>query len=399
MTAVDEAIKEFVKDRVGGVIVNYGSGEICYQDSRIELSEKGRESWERRRPLLDERRTWEFTDADIGKYYRVETASITVEDTIYQCHLFTDVSDYATLFQDISDYSRRISDMSDFQKSILSKLSQEYDSFLPELTEFCGATDAILYMEQDGAGYIRKSTFGTRLNRMNVDQTDTLENIFSVERFDFSDGYYCFLCEKTEDQKYSLFLRRGPFFNEEYFRDASVYNVIRLYIENGILREKILYESEHDALTGLYNKGKFLSMKDMNFHHPDSIAIFNFDVNNLKQVNDSLGHEAGDCMIRNAALTIHSIEQDNVLAFRMGGDEFLAIALNITEEETEEIYSRWQKSLDKINSEKEDAPITIASGVEYAQLPFSLDSLMEKADEKMYQNKIEMKKKLGLPDR
>ncbi len=128
MNTIDEAIKEFVKDRVGGMIVNDENGNICYRDSRIVLSEESLKNFNRKRPSPEDRKTWEYTDRDSGKYYRVESASVNKEGNVYQCHLFTDISDYATLFQDISAYSRHISDMSDFQKSILSKLSQDYDA-------------------------------------------------------------------------------------------------------------------------------------------------------------------------------------------------------------------------------------------------------------------------------
>ena len=399
MTTIDEAIKEFVKDRVGGVIVNGKDGEIFYQDARIVLSAKGAEAWNRKRPTMDERKTWEFTDVDAGKYYRVETATIHTQKDSYQCHLFTDVSDYATLFQDISDYSKRISDMNDFQKNILSKLSQDYDSFLPELTDFCKATDSILYMEQKGAGYVRKSSYGTRLNRCYVKSTKEVEELLHTKRFGLSDGYYCFLSEQTQDQRYALFLRRGPLFNEEYFRDASVYNVIRLYIENGILREKIVYESEHDGLTGLYNKGKYLSMKENRFEHLDSIAVFYFDVNNLKVVNDTLGHEAGDHLITRASQSIQSITDENICAFRMGGDEFLVIAPDISMRQAEELKQTWKEALDEINQSEKGAPITIACGLEYSAKPYNFDDIIAKADDKMYKNKKEIKKKLGLSER
>lgn len=398
MTAIDESIKEFVKDRVGGVIVNGTDGDIFYQDSRIVLSTKGVDTWNRKRPMMNERKTWEFTDVDAGKYYRVETATISKSGTDYQCHLFTDVSDYATLFQDISDYSKRISDMNDFQKNILSKLSQDYDSFLPELTEFCHATDSILYMEQSGTGYIRKSSYGTRLNRCRISSSKEMDGIFHTERFGLSDGYYCFLSEQTEDQRYALFLRRGAEFNEEYFRDASVYNVIRLYIENGILREKILFESEHDGLTGLYNKGKYISMQDGAFKQAESIAVFYFDVNNLKTVNDTLGHEAGDRLIKRAAESIKCIADEEIYAFRMGGDEFVVVAPNISEEATRSMEQTWNNALTEINSTKED-PITIACGIEYAAKPYVFDEVVSSADEKMYKNKKEMKERLGLPER
>ena len=391
MTVIDEVIKDFVKDRVGGVIVNDAQGSVCYQDARIRLSFKGMESWQRKRPELDERKTWEFTDAETGQYYRVETAMIEKDGGCYQCHLFTDVSDYASLFQDISDYSKKISDMSDFQKSILGKLSQDYDSFLPELTEFCRATDSILYMWQEGADSIRKSSYGRRLHRVRIPVSAETEKLFSAERFGLSDGYYCFLSEQTEDERYALFLRRGRDFDEEYFRDASVYNVIRLYIENGILREKIVYESEHDGLTGLYNKTKYLSMKEEDFGHPGSVAILYFDVNNLKQVNDTKGHEAGDRLIVRASRSIRSIEDEQIYAFRMGGDEFMVVAVNVSEKDVERLQETWAKALESVNREDSSEPVTVACGVSYADSAYDLDQVIAEADNRMYENKREMK--------
>ncbi len=399
MNTIDDVIREFVKDRVGGVIVNDTKGTICYQDSRIVLSEKGIETWNRKRPMIDERKTWEFTDLGSEKYYRIETATIYAKEEAYQCHLFTDISDYATLFQDISDYSKRISDMSDFQKSILSKLSQDYDSFLPELTDFCGATDSILYMKECESHYVRRSSYSERLLRNNVRYSGELEQVFLTERFDFTDGYYCFLSEQIQNESYTLLLRRGPEFNEEYFRDASVYNVIRLFIENGVLRDKIRYESEHDRLTGLYNKGKFLSFKEKDFNHPTTLGIFYFDINNLKQVNDNLGHEAGDALIVAASESIVSITSDEVYGFRTGGDEFVVVAPNTSPEKMDALYKSWEHALEEVNRTYTGDTITIAVGQIFSEAPLDIDVILSAADEQMYQNKKAMKKKLGLPER
>ena len=388
---IDKAIQEFVKDRVGGVIVNDDNGNILYKDKRIILSDKAKESWVRKRPAMDDRKCWEFTDLEDGKYYRVETASVNIDGTEYQCHLFTDVSDYATLFQDISDYSKRIADMSDFQKSILAKISMDYDSCLPELTGFCEATDSVLLVEDLGSHIVKKSTYSRRLHRTEVPLNQEMEELFNLQRFGFSDGYYCLLSEKTDIERYVLLLRRGQNFNEEYFRDASVYNVIRLYIENGILREKIIYENEHDKLTDLYNKGKYMSLRESDFGSPKCLAIFNFDVNNLKKVNDTKGHEAGDQLIISAADSIHGITDDKIMGFRMGGDEFLVIAPDITREEADKKYEEWLDIVDRINSEQTDEDIVIACGRAYGEGKYDLDLLLQSADEDMYLNKKKLK--------
>ena len=395
---IDQAIKTFVQRRVGGVIVTNESGEVVYTDPRIILSEHAFKTFKKRRPSMDDERCWELSDMESSKYYRVETATVVEGGERLQCHLFTDVSDYASLFQDISDYSKQISDISDFQKRILGKLNHGYDACLPDLCELCEATEATLYMELDDGENGRISTFHHRLQSRKVRLSDEFGKMIASKRFDLFDGSYCFLSEKTGTQRYALFLRRGMNFNEEYFREASVYNVIRLFIENGLLREKIIYESEHDKLTDLYNKDKYIINRDNEFGKPERIAIFNFDVNNLKLVNDTKGHEAGDRLIVKTAESLKSILKDDMMAYRIGGDEFVVIGSDITPEEADDIRSYWEGVLDEINKAETDS-ITVACGLVCGEGEYDIDALLSEADKRMYENKKEIKEKLGLPNR
>ncbi len=67
----------------------------------------------------------------------------------------------------------------------------------------------------------------------------------------------------------------------ELFRDISDYS------------RTLRHEKEHDRLTGLFNKGKFMALKESLFRKQETLAVFNLDVNDLKYVNDNFGHEAG----------------------------------------------------------------------------------------------------------
>ena len=395
---IDHAIRSFVQHRVGGVIVVDESDEIIYSDPRIILSEPATKVFRKRKPQMDEERCWELSDPESEKYYRVESASVEEEGKRLQCHLFTDVSDYASLFKDISDYSKRISDISDFQKTILAKLSHGYDACLPDLCELCEATEARLYMQIEDSDDVRVSVFHNHLESYISDNPDDIKMMTNAKRFDLFEGSYCFLSEKTGNQHYALFLRRGMNFNEEYFREASVYNVIRLFIENGILREKIIYESEHDKLTDLYNKDKYLVNRDMEFGKPECIAIFNFDVNNLKLTNDTRGHEAGDRLIVKAAESLKQIINDSMSGYRIGGDEFVVIGIGVTSEQAEAIRERWERALEDINRSG-DEDVTLACGIACGEGKYDIDELLEEADHRMYENKKEMKRRLGLPDR
>lgn len=159
-------------------------------------------------------------------------------------------------------------------------------------------------------------------------------------------------------------------------------------------RNAIIYESEHDQLTGLYNKGKYLSMLKETFPNLDSIGIFNMDVNNLKKLNDTFGHEAGDKLLIKAADSIRAVTNQKIYGFRMGGDEYLMIAMNVTEAEVNNIKANWEAELKRLNSVNDGIECVIAVGVVYAEKPYDYAEIFKRADELMYEDK-KMKKKPG----
>ena len=150
-------------------------------------------------------------------------------------------------------------------------------------------------------------------------------------------------------------------------------------------------EKEYDSLTGLYNRSKFTEMKRSLFRNQDAIAVLNLDVNNLKQVNDSLGHEAGDRLIRKAAESLKRIEARNVIPFRIGGDEFVVAALHVNREEAEQIRQAWGKALEELNREEDGIPCTVACGFAFGEKGYDLETVLAEADRAMYENKRKMK--------
>ena len=161
----------------------------------------------------------------------------------------------------------------------------------------------------------------------------------------------------------------------ELFRDMSDYS-------KSLQREK-----ERDGLTGLYNKGKFMTMKASLFRSQDSLAVFNMDVNNLKYMNDTFGHEAGDTLIRKAAESLKRIEARNVLTFRMGGDEFVAVALHLSREEALRLRETWEEGLTELNRADDGIECVIACGFAYGEKGYDLEQLLAEADRRMYEDK------------
>jgi len=151
------------------------------------------------------------------------------------------------------------------------------------------------------------------------------------------------------------------------------------------VRNRMAYDYQVSVLEDAWKNGEDLS-----------IAIAVFDVNNLKYVNDNLGHEKGDILLQNACKMIcHTFNHSPV--FRIGGDEFVAIIKDANDEEIEEILSRFVQNMEETwSNEEPELRVSIAYGV--ARYDDTLDqkqaeALFKRADEIMYANKKVMKEK------
>lgn len=157
-------------------------------------------------------------------------------------------------------------------------------------------------------------------------------------------------------------------------------------------KEQIVFVSEHDQLTGLFNKGKYLSLYKNDLKNLESIAIYNMDVNNLKKLNDNFGHEAGDKLLIKAADSIKAVSDNRFYGFRMGGDEYLMLGFNVTKEEAEERLAMWEKELAKLNTLDDGIECIVAVGLVYGEKPYDYDAMFKQADELMYEDKKKKKK-------
>ncbi len=170
---------------------------------------------------------------------------------------------------------------------------------------------------------------------------------------------------------------------------------MELFRDMGSYSKSLKHEKEHDGLTGLYNKGKFLALKQSLFRNQKSLAVFNMDVNNLKYLNDNFGHEAGDALIRKAAESLRRIEARNIMAFRVGGDEFIVAALHLSRTEAEQLRADWEAGLAELNRQDDGILCVVACGMAYGAEGYDLEALMAEADREMYEDKKAKKKAAG----
>lgn len=164
--------------------------------------------------------------------------------------------------------------------------------------------------------------------------------------------------------------------------------VSRISVKTKIYREM----AYTDVLTGLGNR--MLYEKRLKYFQsllqPDSaVSIVMLDINNLKTVNDTEGHTAGDLLIRDAAECIRDAFGDLAECFRLGGDEFLVLLWG---QELSVPY--YQKRLNQLISHcnmNRDTALSVASGYAVKKASDSsidsLQALVQKADADMYREK------------
>lgn len=166
-------------------------------------------------------------------------------------------------------------------------------------------------------------------------------------------------------------------------------------------RQRIKYFSEYDVMTGVYNRRagfEKLNQLYKNMSKKDCvISICFLDINGLKEVNDALGHEAGDELILSVANGIKKSIRNNDFITRLGGDEFLIIFEGLNEKDAEEIWERIIHEYAIVN-EKENRKylISVSHGIETFRCDSNeyIDSIVNHADEKMYDEKRRIKKDL-----
>ena len=149
-----------------------------------------------------------------------------------------------------------------------------------------------------------------------------------------------------------------------------------------------------DLATGLPNKNKCEEMLSPHLAISKPTACFMLDLNDLKKVNDTLGHEMGDIMILNFAKLLRKVVPLQYFVGRFGGDEFIVIAEDISgKEEAEELVQNIRDMIMKFNGLRGEFQISYACGYAYSgDYPnAAILDLLNEADLKMYEDKIRIK--------
>ncbi|SER57060.1 PAS domain S-box-containing protein/diguanylate cyclase (GGDEF) domain-containing protein [Gracilibacillus ureilyticus] len=160
--------------------------------------------------------------------------------------------------------------------------------------------------------------------------------------------------------------------------------------ESKQFEEKLNYMAYHDYLTQLPNQYYFHSKLNETIkiakQNNTQFSIFFIDLDRFKIINDSLGHDYGDILLKNVANRLKSFADDNASIFRYGGDEFIILAENTKQEEVTEYVKALMKLLVK-PYELDGMDIVATPSIGISMYPADgkdQETLMKKADNAMY---------------
>lgn len=165
-------------------------------------------------------------------------------------------------------------------------------------------------------------------------------------------------------------------------------------IEKGTYAKKYEELAYHDQLTNLYNRTAYAEITQKEGFIPEECSVVMFDINNLKDCNDNLGHEKGDELILNSSVLINNTFGQYGKAYRIGGDEFCVLLEHISDEKCLELINKLKADVDKFNNIHPDSfPIHIASGYAGfdAEEDYDISDTLRRADRMMYINKQQIK--------
>lgn len=160
---------------------------------------------------------------------------------------------------------------------------------------------------------------------------------------------------------------------------TAVTRFLSVLIRNRDIYKRLRQLGNTDQLTGVMNRHRFMGLMQ---HIPqgEPIALIYADFNDLKDINDTDGHEAGDEALRKMACAMCSVVDQNRV-FRVGGDEFIAVAEEVNLDDVKEIVKKMRQAFD-------EQGVSAALGYGIFKMPIDdIEAAIAEVDHWMYYDK------------
>ncbi len=314
-----------------------------------------------------------------------------------------------TTFHMVDDALREDKDPATAYRLMLGELAalgiREADLFLlPEPMEFVGATRFALPDRLKPIGSLTRGDVKVEVGEPSIAMQDLLDRVLG--RYDESTtvctvgglvagtelvGIAALDSGILENNRQLMVLLNLGFALKHLQLIASEREMNELLNKNNLLLE---HQSQHDELTGLLNRRGFFNRIGLMLreHEGQGAAVIYLDLDGLKTINDTLGHDMGDCAIREAAQILDARVPKTGLLARLGGDEFIACVTLSSVGSLGQLNRAIDADMQAFN-ERGEAPFTLSISVGYAsfvageQAIDHFEDFMAQADEQLYEMK------------
>lgn len=219
-----------------------------------------------------------------------------------------------------------------------------------------------------------------------------------------SDGQYAhkWLFETADDAGILLILKEGRHLNQEeidLINDSLV--ILAESLQRGLEYEELFEKASHDPLTGLSNRRMFEEripgMIDSAVRYNRPLTMASMDLDKFKDINDNLGHVAGDEALKAVAQVFKKAIRASDLLVRMGGDEFILILDNTDQKSARFLAERLCKAVDGLDIRAtENSKLGVSIGLSELKKGESLQKWLERTDDILYHAKFEGRSRVAV---
>lgn len=168
---------------------------------------------------------------------------------------------------------------------------------------------------------------------------------------------------------------------------VDTYN--KVYLENEEREKLMKHQAEHDPLTEALNRGAFSQILNLFQQDGSSFALILIDIDNFKTVNDTYGHAIGDMILKETAEQLKTAFRSIDYVFRIGGDEFAIIMVNMTSDLAYTVTEKISEVNRNLSAPETDEipPVSLSVGVAFTDRENPGESLFKDADAALYYTK------------
>jgi len=173
------------------------------------------------------------------------------------------------------------------------------------------------------------------------------------------------------------------------FKAVELLARVNMHLKLRETLDSLAYMATRDFMTGIYNRRKFFELAEKMFLQNNNLYAIMIDIDNFKKINDTYGHPFGDLVIQKVVQSLQDHILDDMIFGRIGGEEFAILSVIDSIDLINTITEAMRRSVELLEFHYEDkiVKVTISVGISHKYPLDTLDMLLFRADEALYEAK------------